>query len=115
MLGLAVVLAPVIVRFLAASVIALLVGAVGGASLGALLAERKRAVKRRYVEGELAEWEFEREMGVLLSKAESDSGATDYPDPLDALDVMLDHSERIENSEAADATRSLERRAADRE
>jgi|GEM_PF-3255028 len=160
-LALALVVGYVIVGFLGVSALALLAGAVGGASLGAVLAdaavvvgvaallilaevaltvafvvsvlrrlsfptseraarvfslletvlppirglalsdrfapsleERERAIKRRYVEGDLSERDFEREMLDLLAEAEPESTLADHTGPLDALESTRESDDR---------------------
>jgi len=168
-LALAVVVAYVTVGFLGVSALALLAGAVGGSSLGALLAdaavvvgvaallilaelaltvafvvnvvrrlsfptsgrlarvfsvletvlppirglaiserfapsleERERAIKRRYVEGELSERGFEREMHDLLAEAEPGSPLLDHTGPLDALEPTRGSDDRGRDSAVPD-------------
>jgi hypothetical protein len=59
------------------------------------LEERERAIKDRYVAGELTEREFEREMHKLLADAEPREAPIDHPDPLDALDSVEEQRTRM--------------------
>lgn len=182
MLILFVVLAYVIVGFLGLSAVVLLAGAVGGASLGALLgdaavvvgltalmvlaevalavafvknvvqrasfptsrrlatlcsvletvvpplrglglsrrfrpsvAERKRAIKDRYVAGELTEREFEREMADLLDEVEPEPSLVRDADPLDSADPVGETSDRIDESRLRDLRGPESRREPERE
>lgn len=176
-LALAVVVAYVTVGFLGVSALALLAGAVGGASLGALLAdaavvvgvavllilaqlaltvsfvvslvrrlsfptserlarlfsvlepllppirdlalserfaptldERERAIKRRYVDGDLSERGFEREMHDLLAEAEPESTLVDHASPLDARESTPGSDDRGGDSRVTDLLNRERRR-----
>lgn len=182
LLVLAVLLAPAILTVLVAGLVAILAGAVGGASIGALLSdvtlmfaitvllvlaefallasfvrsilgraafptsdrlaglfgrfetvfpplrylspsdrfaptveERKRTVKRRYVDGELTEREFEREMAALLAEADPESAAGDHHDSLEALDSTPERRERVRDSLHPGTSRRERPRDAERE
>lgn len=182
MLALFLVLAPVTVGFLGVSVLALLAGALGGASIGALLAdvamvaavttvlvaaevalavgfvvavarrvsfptseplarvfsvletllpplrdldlsdrfeptleERQREVKARYVDGELTEREFEREMQDLLDDTELPGAPMSDPEQFDVVEPRSEGSDRTGDSPAVDPSTAEERRETDRE
>lgn len=68
------------------------------------LEERKAATKRRYVDGDLSEAAFEREMRDLLADADRDS--LDHADPLDDLDVSVEDRDRTDDRTVRDLLRS---------
>lgn len=182
LLTLAVVMGYALVGFLGVSMVALLAGAAGGASIGALLAdaaivlgitatmivaelvlvagfvasvvrrlsfptndrlarlfaglealvpafrdlalsqrfqptleEREQEIKRRYVEGELSEWEFEREIADLLAEAEPEPAPVDHADSLGSVGSTGEREEWIGDSLARDVVRSEKHREPDRE
>lgn len=74
------------------------------------LAEREARVKRRYVEGELSEPAFEREMADLLEESDSGTRPVERADPLDGVGSTVETADRDPDSRSADAFRSEKRR-----
>lgn len=76
------------------------------------LEEREQAIKHRYVDGELTETEFEREMADLLAEAEPRPGPAD---PLDAIDSKGEDREPVGESPSTDPISSENYRDFERE
>ncbi|SFS01585.1 hypothetical protein SAMN05216559_2518 [Halomicrobium zhouii] len=74
------------------------------------LEERERAIKRRYVEGDLSERDFEREMLDLLAEAEPESPLADHTDPLDPHESTRGSDDRGGDSPAPDLLNRKRRR-----
>jgi len=74
------------------------------------LEERERAIKRRYVEGELSELGFEREMHDLLADAEPESPLLDHAGPLDALESTRGSGDPASDSTVSDLLNRERRR-----
>lgn len=77
------------------------------------LEERERAIKRRYVDGELSERAFEREMHDLLAESEPESPLTDHAGPLDALESTDASEDQADDSSISDLLKGERRREAE--